>query len=92
MNFIHIEKRACISIFLKIVSAVLGGGCMTLCLPMPGTSQYISWNKQKNLQDPAALSLYLIIFPKGFCTINFIAKLRFPKSKELISLPILFVL
>ena len=25
---------------MKIVSAVLGGGLMTLCLPTPGTAQY----------------------------------------------------
>ena len=33
----HINNR-----FLKIVSVVLGGGLMTLCLPRPGTAQYIS--------------------------------------------------
>ena len=26
---------------MKIVSGVLEGGLMTLCLPMPGTAQYI---------------------------------------------------
>ena len=26
---------------MKIVSAVLGGGLMTFCLPTPGTAQYI---------------------------------------------------
>ena len=47
MNFIPIEQRAYISengkCCLKMVSAVPGGGSMTLCLPMPGTAQYISY-------------------------------------------------
>ena len=34
------EKRAYIS---EIVSAVLDGGSKTLCLPTPGTAQYISY-------------------------------------------------
>ena len=28
---------------MKIVSAVLRGGLMTLCLPTPGTAQYIKF-------------------------------------------------
>ena len=40
MNFVSIEKRAYIS---EIVSAVLDGGSMTLCLPTPGTAQDISY-------------------------------------------------
>ena len=32
-----IEKER---MFLRIVSAVLGVGLMTLCLPTPGTAQY----------------------------------------------------
>ena len=40
INFVPIEKRAYIS---EIVSAVLDGGSMALCLPTPGTAQYISY-------------------------------------------------
>ena len=40
INFIPMEKRAYI---LKIVSAVLDEGSMTLCLPTPGTAQYNSY-------------------------------------------------
>ena len=36
-SFFHMNNR-----FMKIVSVVLGGGQMTLCLPTPGTAQYIS--------------------------------------------------
>ena len=39
MDFISIEKEY---IFLKIVSAVLGRGLMTLCFPMPGTLSPLS--------------------------------------------------
>ena len=35
--FFHMKNS-----FLKIISVVLGGGQMTLCLPTPGTAQYIS--------------------------------------------------
>ena len=37
-NPIPIEKE---HIFMKIVSAILGRGLMTLCAPTPGTAQYI---------------------------------------------------
>ena len=37
LAFFHMNNR-----FLKVVSVVLGGGQMTLCLPTPGTAQYIS--------------------------------------------------
>ena len=37
INSISIQKER---IFLKILSAVLGGGLMTLCLPTPGTTQH----------------------------------------------------
>ena len=36
-SFFHIYNR-----FMKIVSVVLGGGQMALCLPTPGMAQYIS--------------------------------------------------
>ena len=38
IHSIPIEKER---IFMKIASAVLGGGLMTLCLPTPGTAEYI---------------------------------------------------
>ena len=37
VSFFHINTR-----FMNIVSVVLGGGQITLCLPTPGTAQYIS--------------------------------------------------